>query len=199
MMSTMLVVRLSSTALKKNVKIAILHNRRRLLVVLSASRTKLNPPFWSTTSTIVIAPIKKNNVVEVSPRLLSRARLAAASAFSVLGKYNSGDIITSVQQATNMKSATAALFTLVTFSSAISAYPITNTATIAIVNIIDYRKRLLFKDGTHQLRLLTLEKRNVGEGMIGILLTKLQQLQSHKILVAGDADVKFDIAYGLRR
>lgn len=40
-----------------------------------------------------------------------------------------------VQQATNMSRAMAALFTLITLSNAMQAYPVMKTATIAIVNI----------------------------------------------------------------
>ena len=65
---TMLVVRLSSMADRKNVMMAMRHSRLRLLVVRIRSRTKLKPPFWSTSSTMVMAPIKKNKVVDVVPR-----------------------------------------------------------------------------------------------------------------------------------
>ena len=65
---TMLVVRLSSMADRKNVMMAMRHSRLRLLVVRIKSRTKLKPPFWSTSSTMVMAPIKKNKVVDVVPR-----------------------------------------------------------------------------------------------------------------------------------
>ena len=68
---TIEVVRLSSIADRKNVMNAMRHNSFRLLRVCIVSRTKLNPPFWSTSSTIVIAPIKKNRVVDVLPKCRS--------------------------------------------------------------------------------------------------------------------------------
>ena len=68
MIITILVVRLSKMAERKKVIKAILHISLRLERVFRASRTKLKPPFESTISTIVIAPIRKNSVPAASPR-----------------------------------------------------------------------------------------------------------------------------------
>ena len=65
---TMLVVRLSSMAERKKVIKAMRHNRARFDFVFITLRTQLKPPFWSTISTMVMAPMRKNSVVEVSPR-----------------------------------------------------------------------------------------------------------------------------------
>ena len=51
-----------------NVMKAMRQSRAFLLLVFRVSRTKLKPPFWSTSSTIVMAPIRKNSVVAVLPR-----------------------------------------------------------------------------------------------------------------------------------
>ena len=61
---------------RKKVINAILHISLRLERVFSVSRTKLNPPFESTISTMVIAPIRKNSVDEVSPRWSSMISVA---------------------------------------------------------------------------------------------------------------------------
>ena len=68
MIITMLVVRLSRMAERMNVKKAMRHSNARLLFVFITLRTQLKPPFWSTISTMVMAPIRKKSVVEVSPR-----------------------------------------------------------------------------------------------------------------------------------
>ena len=65
---TMLVVRLSSIADSRKVRNATRQSKTLLSLVLTQLRTKLNPPFWSTSSTIVIAPMRKNSVVDVLPR-----------------------------------------------------------------------------------------------------------------------------------
>ena len=65
---TMLVVRLSRMAERMNVMKAMRHSSVRLLLVFITPRTQLNPPFWSTISTMVMAPMRKKRVVEVSPR-----------------------------------------------------------------------------------------------------------------------------------
>ena len=65
---TRLVVRLSSTAERKNVRNTTAHNSLRLLLVRSHDLTKLNPPLESTTSTTVIAPSRKKIVSDVLPR-----------------------------------------------------------------------------------------------------------------------------------
>ena len=72
---TMLVVRLSSMADRKNVAMLMRHSSALLLRVCITPRTQLKPPFWSTTSTMVIAPMRKNRVVEVLPRWCSMTAL----------------------------------------------------------------------------------------------------------------------------
>ena len=68
MIITMDVVRLSRMADRMKVMKAMRQSRARFDFVCSVSRTKLNPPFWSTSSTMVMAPIRKNSVVAVLPR-----------------------------------------------------------------------------------------------------------------------------------
>ena len=79
---TIAVVMLSRMAERKNVMIVMRHSSALLLFVFIMSRTKLKPPFWSTVSTIVIAPIRKNSVVAVLPRWPSMAALASAAIWS---------------------------------------------------------------------------------------------------------------------
>ena len=71
------VVKLSNMAERKKVMKAIFHIRPRLLLVLMRVCTQLKPPFWSTISTIVIAPMRKKSVVEVLPKWCSMALLTA--------------------------------------------------------------------------------------------------------------------------
>ena len=71
MIITIDVVRLSRMAERMNVMQAIRHSSALLLVVCNVSRTKLKPPFWSTSSTMVMAPIRKKSVVPVLPRWCS--------------------------------------------------------------------------------------------------------------------------------
>ena len=80
---------LSSMAERKNVRMVIRHRRAFLLLVFIMSRTKLKPPFWSTTSTMVIAPMRKNSVVAVLPRwpsITEPAYAAMPSAVMSAGK-----------------------------------------------------------------------------------------------------------------
>ena len=77
MIITMLVVRLSRMADRMKVMKAMRHSRARLLFVFITLRTKLKPPFWSTISTMVMAPMRKNNVVLVLPRCFSMTSLTA--------------------------------------------------------------------------------------------------------------------------
>ena len=79
---TMLVVRLSRMADKMKVMKAMRQSRLRLLRVLIMLRTKLKPPFWSTSSTIVMAPMRKNSVVAVLPRCFSITSLTAKAVWS---------------------------------------------------------------------------------------------------------------------
>ena len=79
---TILVVKLSKMADRKKVMNAMRHNSPRLFFVFITSLTKLKPPFWSTISTIVIAPIKKNKVVEVLPKCFSMTSLTAEATWS---------------------------------------------------------------------------------------------------------------------
>lgn len=75
----MAVVMLSRMAERMNVIAVMRHSSPRLLFVLSMLRTKLKPPYWSTVSTMVIAPIRKNSVVAVLPRCPSMTEPAAAA------------------------------------------------------------------------------------------------------------------------
>ena len=63
------VVRLSRIAEKKNAINPKIHNNLNLLVVLIIDVTTRNPPCKSINSTIVIAPIKKNNMLDISPKI----------------------------------------------------------------------------------------------------------------------------------
>ena len=120
MIITMDVVRLSSIAERIKVMKAIRHSRAFLLFVFSVSLTKLKPPFWSTSSTIVIAPMRKNSVVAVLPRWCSMASLTTDGILSPMAaeRYCDGSHMKIVQQPTNMSNAIAALFTFVTLSMA---------------------------------------------------------------------------------
>ena len=119
---TMLVVRLSSMAERKNVMKAIRHSSVRLLLVFIMPLTKLKPPFWSTSSTIVMAPMRKNRVVDVLPRCFSITSLTADATPSPSGSgmYCPGFSMNIVQHATNMSSAMAALLTFVRLSMAMN-------------------------------------------------------------------------------
>ena len=117
------VVRLSRIALRMNVMKAMRHRSERLLLVFSVSLTKLKPPFWSTSSTIVMAPIRKNSVVPVSPRCSSMIfpTFPATSLWSTPARLVTspvGSIINRVQQTTNISRAMAALLIFVTLSMA---------------------------------------------------------------------------------
>ena len=74
---TIEVVRLSSTADSIAVMNAIFQRSERLVFDANAPRTQLKPPCWSTISTIVMAPMRKNNVVPASPRFFSMASLSS--------------------------------------------------------------------------------------------------------------------------
>ena len=115
----MLVVRLSRMALRIKVRNASRHNRVCLLLVRKGSRTKLNPPFWSTTSTIAIAPIRKKIVVAVSPKWCSIRSLTCdiRSPGATPGRYCPGSSVKMVQHTTNINKAIAALLTRVKLSS----------------------------------------------------------------------------------
>ena len=76
------VVRLSRMADRMNVMKAMRHSSDLLLLVCSVSRTKLKPPFWSTSSTMVMAPMRKNSVVLVEPRWCSMTELTAEAFIS---------------------------------------------------------------------------------------------------------------------
>ena len=56
---TILVVKLSKIAERKKVMKAIFHNKLRFDLERITFLTQLKPPFWSTISTIVIAPMRK--------------------------------------------------------------------------------------------------------------------------------------------
>ena len=141
---TILVVRLSRMADKMNVMKAIRHNKVRFERVFITVRTQLKPPFWSTISTMVMAPIRKKSVVDVSPRcscimeVTFSATPAKPPVYSgcIAARYCIGSNIYSVQQATNISKAIAALFTLVRLSVAMHAYPNTKAITIMNVNVV---------------------------------------------------------------
>ena len=71
MIITIEVVRLSRMAERMKVMKAIRQSSARFDLVFSVSRTKLKPPFWSTSSTMVMAPIRKKSVVAVEPKCRS--------------------------------------------------------------------------------------------------------------------------------
>ena len=79
---TMLVVRLSRMADRMKVMKAMRQSSLRLERVCMVSRTKLKPPFWSTSSTMVMAPIRKKSVVEVEPKWCSITSLTACATLS---------------------------------------------------------------------------------------------------------------------
>ena len=62
-------VRLSNNAEKKNATNPSIQNSLSLLVVLIRSVTTLNPPCISIISTIVIAPIRKKSILDISERI----------------------------------------------------------------------------------------------------------------------------------
>ena len=127
---TILVVRLSKIADKKKVMKAMRHNNARLDFVRITPFTQLKPPFWSTISTIVIAPIKKNRVVEVSPKwsmmsLLTKPVTCPVHSETLPACINwtngAGSNMYSVQQNTNINKAMAALSIFTKLSMAIDA------------------------------------------------------------------------------
>ena len=61
------------------VRNAMRHRRARLDLVFIPVRPQLKPAFWSTTSTIVMAHMRKNRVVEVSPRCSWMIEVTAAA------------------------------------------------------------------------------------------------------------------------
>ena len=63
------VVRLSRRAEKKNDTNPRIQNNFNLLVVFILSVTTLNPPWMSIISTIVIAPIKKKRILDISDKI----------------------------------------------------------------------------------------------------------------------------------
>ena len=63
------VVRLSRRAEKKNDTNPRIQNNFSLLVVFILSVTTLNPPWMSIISTIVIAPIKKKRILDISDKI----------------------------------------------------------------------------------------------------------------------------------
>ena len=63
------VVRLSRRAEKKNDTNPRIQNSFSLLVVFILSVTTLNPPWMSIISTIVIAPIKKKRILDISDKI----------------------------------------------------------------------------------------------------------------------------------
>ena len=67
-----------------------------------------------------MAPIRKNSVVAVEPKWCSISVLTTTAFSSPIasGRYNSGANMNSVHVATNISSATAALFTFVRLSMA---------------------------------------------------------------------------------
>ena len=68
----MLVVMLSRMAERMNVTMAIFHSSTRLERAVRYLRTKSKPPLLSTTSTIVMAPMRKKSISPVSPICASR-------------------------------------------------------------------------------------------------------------------------------
>ena len=69
---TMEVVRLSSAAEKKKVRVAMIHSRRPFFRVLIRSVMTANPLWASTNSTMVMAPRRKKRMLEISSMWWSR-------------------------------------------------------------------------------------------------------------------------------
>ena len=67
MTMTMVVVRLSSTADRKNAMMQIIHNSLRFWRVVIRSVMMENPPCTSMSSTMVMAPTRKKRVEDISP------------------------------------------------------------------------------------------------------------------------------------
>ena len=65
---TIVVVRLSSTEERKNVRMEIVQSSLRTSVVFIFSVITSNPSCASMSSTIVMAPKKKNNIPDISPK-----------------------------------------------------------------------------------------------------------------------------------
>lgn len=66
---TIAVVRLSNVADMKNVMIPMIHSSLRLRRVVIRFVMILKPPCTSISSTMVMAPIRKNRISAISPRL----------------------------------------------------------------------------------------------------------------------------------
>ena len=93
---------------------------------------------------MVIAPMRKNRVSAVSPRCIFRIsptcaatdRTPSAAPPMAAERYCPGSVMYAVQHNTHMRSATAALFTLVKLSAAMHTYPATKINTIVNVKVV---------------------------------------------------------------
>lgn len=124
---TIAVVMLSSRAEREKVVRLSFQSSPTLLPDASRSRTKSKPPLLSTTSTMTIAPIRKNSISPVSPRAwVSEARCSGVAPFPMH---------ITIQQRTAIRRATADLLMRVRFSMAIRKYPATKMMITALVMI----------------------------------------------------------------
>ena len=122
---TMEVVRLSSMADNIKVTPQIIHSSFFGFLVLIRSVTTRKPWKASTSSTIVIAPNKKNKMAEISPR-------CSASCSPMWWILSGEDTAYKVQQITPVRRAVAVLLILIGCSRAIAMYPSTKMRMIAI-------------------------------------------------------------------
>ncbi len=115
---TMVVVRLSKMALKKKLTPATTHSKVANLVVLMREVTTSKPLWASTTSTMVMAPIKKNTICAVLMRVSDSSWLMVAASLETTA-YTAH-----IKPAPSK--AEADLLTLMGCSNAIAAYVRTN-------------------------------------------------------------------------
>ena len=135
---TMVVVRLSSAADRKNVNRPISHSRVDCLRVLIRSVTTENPRCASISSTITMAPIRKNRISAISLRwwrssvgTQSVACCAVPCTISFSGASSGPANASRVQHSTAVRMAVADLSTLIACSKAMHTYPSTNTSATA--------------------------------------------------------------------
>ena len=107
---TMVVVRLSSIAERKNVRNPIIHISFLLFTVVIVFVMTSNPSCASISSTIVMAPIRKNKIPDISPRCSVNCSEIITASFD--------ERIKKVQQSTPVSKATAALLTFTLCSKA---------------------------------------------------------------------------------
>ncbi|MNE40620.1 hypothetical protein D3C80_1346520 [compost metagenome] len=105
---TMVVVRLSSTAERKKVMKPTIHSRCTRLRVWMRSVTARKPSWESISSTMVIAPSRKNRISEISPRWW-RSSVTTPWPASAAGRMLPSPRTSTVQHSTAVRMAEAAL------------------------------------------------------------------------------------------